>query len=216
MKVCTDSCILGAWTKTSEANNILDIGTGTGLLALMLAQKSSALIDAVEIEPDAFEEAKQNFENSPWKKILHITHQSIQDYSNSAKQQYDLIISNPPFFTGQLKSPDEKRNIALHSKYLSFTELTDVIIKLLKPNGQFYLILPPAEFESFKKIADGKKIFLNESLVIRDKSDLPVFRIAGCFSFTYSNIKQKELIIKKDGEYSDEFTELLKEYYLNL
>lgn len=216
MKVCTDSCILGAWTDIGGAKRILDIGTGTGLLALMLAQRSEAEIDAVEVEQDAFEEAKGNFRNSPWNDLLFIFHKRIQDYYKDCPHRYDLIISNPPFFTAQLNSSDEKRNIALHSKYLSFEELIEAVINLLKDSGRLSVILPPTEFEKFRDIAERKKLFLNTVLTVRDKNTLPVFRVAGIFSFKHFSLKTEELIIKEEeSQYTDNFKELMKEYYLN-
>lgn len=217
MKVCTDSCIFGAWINPGKAKEILDIGTGTGLLSLMLAQKSSARIDAVEMEPDAYEEAKNNFNKSKWKDRLNLYHQRIQDYAQSQERKYDLIMSNPPFFKGQLKSPDIKRNIALHSEFLTVNELLSSIRKLLKENGKLFILLPPEEFLEFTQAVSNIDLFLNKRIIIQDKINLPVFRIAGCFSYKEVPIKEEALIIKKpDGSYTDNFISMLKDYYFYL
>src|SRR4051812_5902465 len=142
MKVCTDACLFGAWiseevkSKNSKVKSVLDIGTGTGLLSLMFAQKNlQSIIDAVEIDEAAAQQARENFEASPWKERLQIYSTSIKLFISEKK--YDLIISNPPFFENDLKSDDSKRNLALHSSQLSLEELLDAITKHLKEDGLF-------------------------------------------------------------------------------
>lgn len=217
MKVCTDSCILGAYANPEGAKKILDIGTGTGLLALMLAQKSSAIIDAVEIEENAFNQARENFSHSPWKDRLNIFHDTIQDFASKRFDKYDFIISNPPFFSNQLKSSQEKRNIALHSSSLTFKELIGAVLQLLSRNGKFTVLLPLYEFEILKQEVESFNLYTNKILKIKDKERLPVLRVVAEFSYQNSPLKESQLVIKNaEGNYSEEFQVLLKDYYLQL
>lgn len=216
MKVCTDSCLLGAYVKVQSAATVLDIGTGTGLLALMVAQKSLAMIDAVEIEGNAFNQAKANFLRSRWKERLNIYHDSIQSFSQKATHTYDLIISNPPFFSNQLKSGITNRNIALHSEALSFEELLKSVMKLLDKKGRFYVLLPAYEFGLLREKATEYNLHVNEVLEIKDRPTLPLLRIIAMFSFEKREVMRSQLVIKEqEGNYSEAFIGLLKDYYLH-
>jgi len=218
MKVCTDSCILGAYISPDHAKTILDIGTGTGLLALMVAQKTSASIDAIEIEEMAYEQAKENVNASPWSNAIRIFHTSIQKFALESNELYDLIISNPPFYSNQLKSPDTKKNIAHHSEQLSFEELIYSVKKLLAINGRFIFILPEPEFNSLKKLLLDNEFYETDRMLIKDRSSSPIFRMIGTFQkIETCTIKVRELIIKNEyGTYTEDFKTLLKDYYLNL
>lgn len=217
MKVCTDSCILGALANTTDATKILDIGTGTGVLALMLAQKSPAQIDAVEIEESAARQAEDNFRQSPWKNRLRIFPMSIQEYVKTSGTKYDIIVSNPPFFKDQLKSPDSKINIAHHSEALSFEELAYAVSKLMKAEGRFYLLLPHREFQLFASTARPFHIFPEKLTYIKDTEESQVFRVAGSFHRKELPCHEEQLVIKeKDGSYTPQFVALLKDYYLYL
>ena len=217
MKVCTDACIFGAYIIAASAKNILDIGTGTGLLSLMAAQKSEGIIDGVEIEENAYKQAKENFAGSHWRHKLNVFHQSIQDYSKNINHQYDLIISNPPFFTGNLKSSQSIRNIALHNESLSFYELAAAVKVLLNKEGRFYILLPEYEFNLFEEEAKKSGLFLNETCSVKDKPGSDVLRVIGIYSFKSTPVKKSEIVIKNNtGGYSEEFKNLLKGYYLNL
>ncbi len=154
MKVSTDACLLGALVNDNiTAAHILDIGTGTGLLSLMMAQKfPSAIIEAVEIEQNAFQQAQENFSNSIWKDRLKVHLSSIQNFAkNNSAQKYDLIISNPPFFENDLLSPDKKTNIAKHSTDLTLKELLACAFELLNDNGFIYLLLPFRRMDELKQ-----------------------------------------------------------------
>lgn len=218
MKVCTDSCILGAYAKANDAQNILDIGTGTGLLSLMVAQRTHAIIEAVEVEEHAYSQAKNNFSASLWADRLSIYHNSIQRFSLERNAKYDTIICNPPFFTNQLKSTEVKKNIALHSEALTFKELIEAVSKLLEENGHFISLLPAYEFDLLKNEAANYNLYPISILKIKDKKQLPVIRIISTFSTNkQETILEDELIIKyQEGKYTEQFQELLKDYYLNL
>lgn len=142
MKVCTDACLFGAWAASDQnikdTQKILDIGAGTGLLSLLLAQaNNNATITAVEIEPAAAIEAASNFKLSPWADQLNLVHDDIQNFGNHANTVYDIIITNPPFYEGDLKSPDENKNTAAHSTALPWNILIENVAKLLTDGGSF-------------------------------------------------------------------------------
>ncbi|NJN77877.1 MAG: methyltransferase [Saprospiraceae bacterium] len=138
MKVGTDGVLLGAWADVLESESILDIGTGTGLIALIIAQRNqNAMVDAVEIDESSYEQAKQNFEESSWTKRLNIYQSSIQDYAKNCGKQYDLIVSNPPYFVNSTKSKQEDKNQVRHTDSLSFEELIKSVNILLEISGRF-------------------------------------------------------------------------------
>jgi tRNA1Val (adenine37-N6)-methyltransferase len=215
MKVCTDSCILGAYAPVEEATHILDIGTGTGLLALMLAQRSKAPIDAVEIDKAAYEQASENVEDSPFSGQIRVIYSSIQAFSVRSQQKYDLIISNPPFFTNYLKRKETRQNVALHSESLGLSELAVLVSYLLEKQGRFIVMLPRHEMSLLEEAAREVKLFPSEKLYISEKQDGKLLRIISTFSFTEAVPEEKDLFIKNEaGTYTQDFIRLLKPYYL--
>lgn len=215
MKVCTDACIFGASTDVENVNRILDIGTGTGLLSLMLAQRTNAQIEAVEIDEDAYQQAVMNVKTSPFSEKITIFHQRTQDFVGISN--YDLIVSNPPFYQQSLKSADAKANKALHAVELSFDDLIDSVIRLLSLDGKFVVLLPPFEIEKLIQIAQKKGLYLSKKLLIRHDESKAIFRVIATFQTSQiPDLEEKTLIIhKKDGKtYSNEFRDLLKDYYL--
>ncbi len=219
MKVCTDSCLFGAWladkidNKFLRAKNILDIGSGTGLLSLMLAQKSNAQIDAVEIDENSFLQSKENFNRSQWGRQLQAFHSDIKNWSSVVK--YDLIISNPPFFENDLKSVNRYKNLAKHHDGLTLNELLKSITAHLTEDGKFALILPYHRVASFKKIVIDTQFYLQEEWLIKQTQAHSFFRSLLLFGTQKENFTSKELIIKdSEGNYTADFFELLKDYYL--
>lgn len=215
MKVCTDACILGASTDVENAKKILDIGTGTGLLALMLAQRTDAKIDAVEIEENAYSQALNNVSKSRFKDKITVYHQDIKLYY--VTNGYDLIISNPPFYQKSLKSPDSQTNKALHAVELTFDELIASVKRLLKLNGRFVVLMPPFEVEKLIDIAQKKELYLSKKILIRHDESKHVFRIIATFeNLQVLDYQESTLVIhEKDSKtYSDKFRTLLKDYYL--
>ncbi|WP_462219081.1 tRNA1(Val) (adenine(37)-N6)-methyltransferase [Ferruginibacter sp.] len=219
MKVCTDACLFGAYIANEiqqlPVKNILDIGTGTGLLTLMLAQKTSATIDAVEIDAAAFTQGKQNIEQSPWREKIAIYNSDILQFQTNKK--YDCIISNPPFFEADLKSGDEKKNFAKHDTSLTFTELLNFVTENLSPAGFFSVLLPFRRSNYFE--AEAAKINFNliKKILIKQTPKHNHFRSILIFSTKKLETIQEEIIIKnEEGNYSTKFIELLKDYYLHL
>lgn len=215
MKVGTDGVLLGAWTTIGFAKRILDIGTGTGLLALMLAQRSDAQIDAIEIDSDASSQARENVHNSPWSKRISIFSVSLQEFVKE-KKKYDLIITNPPFFSNALKAPDKKRSMARHNHLLSQTLLTESVNTLLKPDGRFCLILPSADFISFTQQMNKIHLHLTRQTNIYSKPDSPCIRILAEFSRKESEVINEDFVIALAGrhQYSTQYIELTKAFYL--
>ena len=223
MKVCTDACLFGAWAvadaQIQSAKNILDIGSGTGLLSLMLAQASSAKITAIEIEEAAFNQTKSNFELSPWKERFNVVHSSIQDYAKDKKQQkFDCIITNPPFYDGDLNSPDHAKNVASHSTALSWDDLTKSVDHLLQEQGTWFVLVPTLRAYTMQKIASNYGLFLSEEcLMYNDAKHLPIRAMLKFMKQKDASILRNKIIIKnEDQSYTALFTTLLKEYYLHL
>lgn len=226
MKVSTDSCIFGALVadffaekslkETAIISHFLDIGTGTGLLSLMLAQKTDVLIDAVEIDAPAFIQAAENFTSSPFAKRITIFKEDILKYPNTKK--YDGIICNPPFYERDLKSVDAKKNAAKHDTSLTFIQLIYAVKSLLKPSGLFAVLLPFHRLEEFIKEALLQNLFLQKKILLRHTLQHPYFR--GVLIFSNIRIQTSvvsELSIKNSEEqYTPEFINLLKDYYLYL
>ena len=223
MKVCTDACIFGAWIARLISNNIpqmagsncLDVGSGTGLLSLMFAQKNpNATIDAVEIEKNAYEQAKENFSNSKWNNRLKIFHIDVKDFVSQKK--YDLIISNPPFYENELQSDEKNKNIAKHDEGLTLTDLIISVKKNLSATGYFAILLPYHRIKYFEELAEESIFFLHQKLLIRQTLTHNFFRGILLFGNCKTDVKINELTIKNGESYTQEFTELLKDYYLSL
>lgn len=218
MKVGTDGVLLGAWTQPKDAKAILDIGTGTGLIALMLAQRNGADIDAIDIDQEATLQARENFEASPWSDRLHAIHNSIQHYSETVSKRYDLIVSNPPYFIGAHPAPSEARNIARHmDDSLSIEELSSCVKKLLQPQGRFCVILPFMEGMKFIDQAKQEGLFANRITKVKTKADRPEKRLMMEFEMVMKTPVEDELIIlEADDSYSQAYVALTFEYYMGL
>ena len=213
MKVGTDGVLLGAWAACDGAKRILDIGTGTGLIALMLAQRNAeAQIHAVEIDETATRRARANFDISPWTERLEVEQTAVQHYSPSEK--FDLIISNPPYFVGSLQCPDAKRTTARHTHDLTFEELDNAVARLLADNGKFALILPITEFENYLTLT---QLHLVRRCDVHPVEGGVVKRVMAEFAKqSTAEIEQENIAIErgKRGDYTDEYRTLTKEFYL--
>jgi len=219
MKVCTDSCLFGAWIadkiekKIIVPATILDIGSGTGLLTLMIAQKSTAQIDAVEINENAYLQASDNFKASNYRGRLQAFNTDVKDWIHNKK--YDLIISNPPFFENDLQSKNRNKNIAKHHDGLTLKQLLDSIKSHLQTNGCFSVLLPFHRLAYFKDLASENGFYLKEELLVRQSPKHSPFRGILFFGTKKENIISNELTIRaEDGHYSGVFSLLLRDYYL--
>jgi tRNA1Val (adenine37-N6)-methyltransferase len=222
MKVCTDACLFGAWTASIidkeklPADYILDIGAGTGLLSLMLAQLlNNSTIHAVEIDADATKQAGENFTASLWSERLNIFNTSIQSFNPA--QQYDFIITNPPFFQNDLASPNAQRNTALHSHQLSLEELIAAIQMHLSAYGHFAVLLPYHRTQLFVALAENTGFYLQHKALVQQTPKHAPFRSMMLFGREEKVYQQTTIIIKDAaGNYTDDFISLLKDYYLYL
>jgi len=221
MKVCTDSCLFGAWIasaiedKNISAETILDIGTGTGLLSLMLAQKTNAGIDAVEIDTNAFEQATENVNASPWNKQIKVFKADIKKWDASLK--YDLIVSNPPFYQNDLLPESEAKSVAKHNAALSLEELIVIAKKLLNENGTFAVLLPWHRTKLLENISSEHSFFIKEKMEVKQTPSHNYFRTMLILQQKETTQSESELVIKNnENKYSTEFKDLLKDYYLYL
>jgi len=218
MKVGTDGVMLGAWAQPENAGNILDIGTGSGLIALMLAQKCNASIQAIDIETNAIQQALENFENSPWPERLNVEEISLQDFSLKSETKFDLIVSNPPFFVNSLQTPDKNRTSARHANDLTHNDLLLCAKRLLSKTGRICLILPVNE--GLQNIEYGESIQLNcnKLVYVYPKPDVQAKRVLLEYSLqpNAGAISKLEIETNLRHQYSTDFIALVKDFYLNL
>lgn len=217
MKVCTDSCVFGAYVQVAQAQRILDIGAGTGLLSLMAAQRSGASIDAVEINPEAQEQARQNFTASPWHSRLHLHPLSLQEFAKQEHPEFDVILSNPPFFLSSLKSPDAARNTARHTGELLFEDILYFAQQHLAPQGKLYLLLPPPEAHHFAKLAKASSLYLQEVLQVHNYYGGKCIRHIQTYTAASAAAPAvSDFFIREEDKmtYTSAFAALLQPYYL--
>ena len=222
MKVGTDGVLLGAWAPIfHQPYNILDIGAGTGLIALMLAQRSSAeQIDAIEIDEDAYEQCVENFEKSNWNDRLFCYHAGLDEYTDELfeeEEEYDLIVSNPPFYSENYSSGDEKRDQARFQDALPFDELIESAQALLSNNGIFAVIIPYKEEERFIQLAKSIGLFLLKTTRVKGTIESEIKRSLLAFSRLEQTPIIDELIIEIERhQYTDDYKELTKDFYLKM
>jgi tRNA1Val (adenine37-N6)-methyltransferase len=217
MKVGTDGVLLGAWASVQNAHKILDVGTGTGLVALMLAQRSlpDADIIALEIDEAAAGQARENVTRSPWKERVEVVQTDFRDYQSSDK--FDVIVSNPPYFVDSLECPDQQRNAARHNGSLTYEELLEGVVGLLAEDGTFTIVIPADVADRVKMIAATKNLYAVRQLnVITKPGGIPKRTL---ITFTFSN---QECVIEElltelaRHQYSEKYIALTREYYLNM
>jgi len=218
MKTGTDAVLLGAWTSTENTNRILDAGTGCGIIALMLAQRSDAVIDALDIDLASTEEAAFNFSRSQWKHRLTAIHADLQEYRHSAVFKYDLIVSNPPFFTSSFKTKHPRRNLARHTDTMNPEMILDVAETLLQSNGKLSLVLPSREGRLFIKQAEQAGFKVNRLLhIIPVRGRMPNRMNIEFGKLSPADELTGEFVIREtNGNFTQEYITLLKNYYLGL
>ena len=220
MKVGTDGVLLGAWCPIdNNPKSILDIGTGTGIIALMLAQRTNAnQIDALEIDENAFEQATENFDNSTFADRLYCYHAGLDEFIEEPEDEYDLIISNPPFFAEDFKSTDEGRNLARFLDAMPFEELIEAADLLLSENGVFAVIIPFKEEQNFIDLAADYELYPIKITRVRGTFTTPIIRTLVAFKrFELPVSIADELIIEIERhQYTNEYIELTKDFYLKM
>lgn len=220
MKVGTDGVLLAAWTPINpQTENILDIGAGTGLISLIIAQRSEVeQIDAIEIDDDAYEECVFNFEQSPWNDRLFCYHAALEELVEEPECLYDLIVSNPPFFTEDYISSDTKRNSARHTSSLSFEELISSVDFLLSDSGVFSVIIPFREKDKFIELAKDSELYPTRITNVRGTATTEIKRTLITFERKANSFcHESELIIEIDRhQYTQEYIDLTKDFYLKM
>ena len=222
MKVGTDGVLLGAWCSVEDfPDTILDVGSGTGVVSLMIAQRSDAMtIDAVEIDENAYEQTVANFEESDWGDRLYCYNATFQEFAKEIAEEeetYDLIVSNPPFYTDNFETNDEARNKARFTTSLSFEELLLGVSKILSASGKFSTIIPFKEEENFIALAKEKQLFLNKICRIKGNPTSEIKRSLLEFSFKENNIIEENLTIEIERhQYTEAYINLTKDFYLKM
>lgn len=217
MKVGTDAVLLGAWaTVDHQPNAVLDIGAGSGILALMIAQRSTAeLIDALEIDASAYEQCVANFEQSPWSDRLFCYHASLEEFTEEIEDKYDLIVSNPPFYTNHFDTQNDARNRARFEYAMPFNQLIASVQKLLSNVGQFCIIIPYSAEKTFRTLAQAYGLFSNNIVYVRGEKQGEIKRCLMAFSFENRQTNFQEMYLEEGRHsYSDAYKSMTKEFYL--
>jgi tRNA1Val (adenine37-N6)-methyltransferase len=216
-KIGTDGVLLGAWVDVKNVRTILDIGTGTGVIALMLAQRTApdVRIDAVEIEAGDAVQARENVLKSPWPEKIRVIHTAVQSFR--AEMKYDLIVSNPPFFINSWKPPHDKRSQARHTQQLPFEDLIKSAGQFLADSGKLAIILPYQEAVHFTELANRSKLFPHRVLEFRSRAHKPIERLLVEFGTQGKQLVKDELVLHGDGdEWSAGYMEMTREFYLKI
>ncbi len=216
MKVGTDAVLLGIWTDVSNVETALDIGTGSGILSLLLASRCEVTVDAVDIDRDSVQEAKKNFSNSPFKNQLHVYHDDFVHFASVNKKQYELIVSNPPFFVNDLPSEDKKKTLARHTQSLQYYELIKGTAQLLKTQGRFCLVLPYYESQNFVTIAKTVGLCLQKQMLIFPKFCKEPNRVNLQLGFQHKKLNTEKFIIRNENNsYTGQYVNMVKNYYIS-
>ena len=220
MKIGTDGVLLGAWCPIdNQPFSVLDIGAGTGILSLMLAQRSNAKqIDAIEIDDDAFEQCVENFESSSWTDRLYCYHAGLNEFMDEPEDQYDIIISNPPFYSEDYKSDNQQRDLARFQDALSIEDLVEAASMLLCENGIFSVIIPYKEETKFIGFAKECNLFPFKITRVKGTPTTEIKRSLLAFSFTKKRkVEEDELVIETSRhQYTEDYIALTKDFYLKM
>lgn len=219
MKIGTDGVLLGAWTSVDKNPfSVLDIGAGTGVLSLMIAQRSHAeTIEAIEIDDDAFEQCLENFENSPWNDRLFCFHASLLEYIEAVNDEFDLIICNPPFYSEDYKTDNKSRDLARFNDAMPFEHLIYAVVNLLSDSGIFSVVIPYKEEANLIDLASKVGLFPNRMLRVKGHTDSEIKRSLLEFSFEETEMQTSELVIETARhQYTEDYINLTKDFYLKM
>jgi len=219
MKIGTDGVLLGAWVSIeTKPNTILDIGAGTGVIALMLAQRCDAeSIEGIEIDDSAYEQCVENFENSPWGDRLYCFHAGLDELVDEIDEPYDLIVSNPPFYAEKVSSGDTARDLARQNSSLPFDELLEAVSQLLAPKGHFAVIIPHKEESKFLKLASAYGLYPNRITRVKGNATAPIKRSLLELCFEKGGTLTNELTIETERhQYTEAYKSLVKSFYLKM
>ena len=219
MKVTTDACLFGAWVASElmklddQEKTLLDVGTGTGLLSLMIAQKNGLDIETVEIDEAAVGQAVENIKATPWAGKIQVIQTDVLEHRNSS---YDFIVSNPPFYEQELRGPNPAKNLAHHSHQLTLIELLEYIRRHLEPSGYFFLLLPYKRIKEIQSLFSHLQLFAIKTVMVKQTIHHTPFRCMIMGQVNSKNQAQESTLVIKNAEdqYTPEFVALLKDYYL--
>lgn len=217
MKVGTDGILLGAWTRVPAQGRILDIGTGTGIVALMVAQRTDCIVDAIDIDLDAAEQAGENVRESPWRNRITVIHNSLKSYCINNRIVYDMIVCNPPFYISNLKSKDEKKNLARNAESLPLSDLVKHAGQLLKKTGTLVVVLPSQHLQRYKKILKEYKFVISRKTTVKaHEGKSPVRVLVEATKDTNIQVEYSEITLMNttDNTYTEEYKNLTRKYYL--
>lgn len=219
MKVTTDGCLFGAWCAAEiqkiNARDVLDIGAGSGLLSLMIAQKNLVNITAVEIDNDAAEQARENISAAPWPGRINVVAENI--LNTDFPFPFDVIVSNPPFYENELPSAKETKNMAHHSYALTFTQLLSYVQNHLSPRGKFFVLLPYKRLVEIERLLAQQQLYITEQVMVSPTTWHKPFRVMLKIEHRSTEKVQNSIAVKSDDDtYTSPFISLLKEYYLHL
>lgn len=218
MKTGTDAILLGIWTDISNANEILDIGSGSGIISLFMASRSEANVTAIEIDSESVTESKSNFISSKFSYRLNVIESDFNNYSKSIDAKYDLIVSNPPFFTNDLHSPDKRKSRARHADTFTFSQLCSGVSKILNLNGRFCVVIPYSQQQQFCKIATENGLHPSKKLLIFPRRGVQPNRIN--IEFCKQNNKSIEqdffIMREENNKFSMQYHKTLGDYYLSI
>jgi len=217
MRVGTDAVLLGAAVDIMGAQDILEIGTGCGIIALMMAQRSDAMIDAIEIDADSVQQARENVMNSPWPDRIHIFHSSFQEFTRACSKKYELIISNPPYYSKSSKSGDTKRDIGRHTDWLNFNSLINHSKEIMKETGSLWVVLPVRESDDFIDKAMKNGLYLNDQLKFIPRKGKEPNRVVLKLMKEKKNEVTEHFLTHRnaDGTFSEEYIHFMKAFFID-
>lgn len=218
MKTGTDAILLGIWADIKQVNSVLDIGGGCGIISLLIASRTKASITAIELDGESVNESRSNFLSSPFKERMEVVENDFVKYMNSNEARFDLIVSNPPFFTNDLQSPDKRKTQARHTTQLSFDNLCKGVSKLLNPKGRFCVVIPYTQFDGFCSTALRNKLFVSKTQLIFSRRGLQPNRINIEFrKFETKEIVKDFFIIREENnKFTDLYRSSLENFYLSI
>jgi tRNA1Val (adenine37-N6)-methyltransferase len=218
MRVGTDGVLLGVWANVENSRLVLDIGTGTGVIALIVAQRCEAKIDSLDLDHGAISDARHNFGQSPWGNRLMAHEISLQDFAQTTTEKYDHLVCNPPFFHNAVKAKEESRSMARHTHSLSFDDLVKSVAQLLSSDGRFSVVLPAETEKIFRSMAANYALFATRITRVKPKPSKPLVRVLMEFQLNATTFTETELTLETEvhHEYTSEFREMVTDFYLNL
>lgn len=215
MRVNTDGVLLGAWTPSPNGLRVLEVGTGTGVVALQLLQRGASYVDAIDIDGQACEQARENAAQSPWSTQMNVLQRSFQEYAEQCETTYELVVSNPPYYVGALPSPNERRNVMRHADTLPLEDLLAALELCLSPSGRFVAIFPIAEGSQFIALAAKAGLYCSQQVQVADQPMKRTKRLLCEFTRECKAPKINELFIRDaNGDFSQEYRALTEAFYL--